>query len=188
MTKLRRRYPPSTPPSFYCYVTMDRREVTDTLASKSEIEILEGVIINVQNFLTRSERKSSKITTDSTVFPILGDPSGHQDMQERVMAPNMGIERLAPTSKQELSVLDSRPKSTVASFGSKMMSPPQNIYAQSLGFSSDFQAKPSFGVDSWTDIFPSQRLKIRQSLSISMIPGNHEHHCPANLRFRVQLK
>ena len=191
MTKLRRRYPPSTPPSFYCYVTMDRREVTDSLASIPAIEIVEGININIKHFLTRSERKSSKITKDSKISPALANPSGYQHMQERASKPKMGIDRLAPLSLEQSPVLQTGSISTITSPEFKMIRSlclPLHWNAHPLGLRTNLHVGQEGGTHERAPNSGLKQLKIRESLSISMIPNNHDHHCSENLRFRIQLR
>src|SRR3990167_2855987 len=59
ITKLRRSHPFTTPPSFYCYVTMDRQSDAQRMLERGII-LQSGERITVKHFLSHSERSAMK--------------------------------------------------------------------------------------------------------------------------------
>ena len=187
ITKLRRCHPPLIPPRFYCYVTMDRREDADLLASKPFMRVSDGSSIRVQHFIARSERKSGKEEEMSQSFEGSERASDSRNVQP--LAVEIGLDhRNDSTSPNEnrINMTTTSKRSNVVQDGNKVRNsiPSQISQSRTVGFR--HVTGQSLGITGWTEFANNRHLKIRQSLSISMIPRAHDNLCAAGLRFNVK--
>ena len=178
------------PPRFYCYVTMDRREDGDLLASKMFMRVSDGSSIRVQHFVARSERKSGKDEQNSESFDGFEGSegiSGSQNAQH--LAVKIGLDsRTDITSGNQNSIqitTESKSSIVVPNYHEVRQSTPSDIFKnRQLGFRR--LIGQSIGVEGCNEFANSQYIKIRQSLSISKTPSTHDSLWASGLRFNIR--
>ena len=191
ITKLRRSHPFTTPPSFYCYVTMDRRSDAEELILRQTLVVGIGQehVIKIRHFQPHSQRVLNKLLHRETVVETNDCPANQTGQDE-----------------EQKDIFDGD-----YSGSSQNGLPQYNHYLQEHGpwvpdYSQDFsdvrQHYPNLASKGKSILQRKERSKcttqvectfgrdepriIRQSLSISQIPNSLDHQSNSdNLRFNV---
>ena len=188
ITKLRRSHPFTTPPSFYCYVTMDRREDAESLIEKQVLEIDHGIQISIKHFLAHSQRFTGKNILNSTISRGLVSNTDQDSSQRGIY--NMGTGAIRIQGQESIKSFqtgfDSSIPLTQSTMACKLQPSPVFSY-RIVGKLQEINLHhESLGIQNKQGFFNNQYVKIRQSLSISQIPNIHDRQYSANLRLNVQ--
>ena len=194
ITKLRRRHPFTTPPSFYCYVTMDRRSDAEELILRQTlmVGIGQGHVIKIRHFQPHSQRVLNKILHRENVLETNDCPANQTGQDEENEAifdgNNSGFSQNGlPQYKFYLQEQGPWVQEYFQDFSDVRQHYPNSAsHGTSILHRKD-RSRCTTQVECTNSRDPSRM--IRQSLSISQIPNMLDNQSNSdNLRFNVSRR